>query len=302
MLAVIFALVPVFATIALGQFLKRVRFLPDESWVAFDRTIYFIFFPALLIHSIGTTDFSGDLIVRVGSVLLILIFVLAGSLILVRRFLPISSPAFSSIFQCAVRWNGFVALAAARPLLGEEGFAIVALGIAVMVPTINVLCVIILAHGSGAATPSRLFRLLGTNPLILGSLTGILLNATGIGLPGPTADFAQLLGRGALALGLLSVGAALNFQAVAQAGWSVALGTTLKLVIKPALAFGIAIWAGLEGVELAAVMLIASVPTATSGYVLARQLGGDAPLMAALVTSTSLAAMVTMPIWMILVQ
>lgn len=302
MIPVIFALAPVFATIALGHMLKRIDFLPAGSWAAFDRTNYFVFFPALLIHSVGTTDFSGDLIVRVGVVLLAIIAVMTISLLAVRRLMPISGASFASIFQCAVRWNGFVALAAARPLVGDEGFAIVALGIAVMVPTINVLCVIVLAHGSGAATPSRLLRLVVTNPLILGCATGIFLNATGIGLPGPTADFTQLLGRGALALGLLSVGAALDFQAVAQAGWSVAFGTGMKLIVKPAVAFGIATWAGLQGTELAAVMLITSVPTATSGYVLARQLGGDAPLMAGLVTSTSLMAMVTMPIWLALVH
>ena len=36
-------------------------------------------------------------------------------------------------------------------------------------------------------------------------------------------------------------------------------------------------------------------PTATSSYILARLLGGDAELMAALVTTTTVAALVTLP-------
>lgn len=301
MLAVIFALAPVFAAIALGHGLKRLNFLPEEHWAAFDRMNYFVFFPALLIRAVGTADFSGEMVMRVGGVLLATVFVMAGALILSRRFLPISGAAFSSLFQCSVRWNGFVALASALTLLGPEGLAIVAIGIAVMVPTVNIMSVLVLTHGS-AATPMRLARLLATNPLIIGCAVGILLNVTGIGLPGPTDDFARLLGNGALALGLLSVGAGLNFAAVSKAGWVVTAGTVLKLLVKPALAFGFASWMGLEGVTLSAVMLIASVPTATSGYVLARQLGGDAPLMAAFVTATSLAAMVTMPLWLALVS
>jgi predicted permease len=38
------------------------------------------------------------------------------------------------------------------------------------------------------------------------------------------------------------------------------------------------------------------VPTATSSYILARLLGGDAELMAALITTTTVAALATLPL------
>ncbi len=302
MIAVLFALLPVFAAIALGQFLKRVKFLPDEAWAAFDRMNYFVFFPALLIHAVGTADFAGEMVIRIGGVLLAVVVLIAGSLIALRRFLPISAGAFSSLFQCAVRWNGFVALAAALTLLGPEGLSLVAIGIAIMVPTVNVMSVLVLTHGSGASSAKRIGRLLVTNPLIIGCAAGLFLNVTSIGLPGPTEDLALLLGRGALALGLLSVGAGLDLRHAITARWTVSAGVLLKLIVYPGLVLWLATLTGLSGVPLSAAMLIASVPTATSGYVLARQLGGDAPLMAGLVTATSLAAMVTMPLWLTIVR
>jgi hypothetical protein len=41
-------------------------------------------------------------------------------------------------------------------------------------------------------------------------------------------------------------------------------------------------------------------PSAPAAYVLARELGGDAPLMAGLVTATTLIALVTIPFWHVL--
>jgi len=43
-------------------------------------------------------------------------------------------------------------------------------------------------------------------------------------------------------------------------------------------------------------ILLAALPTATSSYILARQLGGDAPLMAGIISGQTLLAMVTIPL------
>jgi len=104
-----------------------------------------------------------------------------------------------------------------------------------------------------------------------------------------------LLGSAALALGLLSVGAALKLEASGNLHL-VVLTSTLKLIGIPLL---IAAWTwvfGVEGLPRTVAIIVGSVPTATSSYILARQLGGDAELMAVLVTATTLAAMVTMPL------
>ena len=127
MVPVLFALLPVFAAIALGHVLKRLNFLSDEGWAAFDRMNYYVFFPALIIHAIATADLSGEMVMRVGAVLLGGVFTVAAALALARPILTISSASFSSLFQCCIRWNGFVALASALTLLGPEGVSLVAI-------------------------------------------------------------------------------------------------------------------------------------------------------------------------------
>jgi hypothetical protein len=59
---------------------------------------------------------------------------------------------------------------------------------------------------------------------------------------------------------------------------------------------GIAAALGLGGVPLAVVIIATAVPTAAASYVLARQGGGDAEAMAAIVTAQTLVAAVTLPL------
>ena len=52
----------------------------------------------------------------------------------------------------------------------------------------------------------------------------------------------------------------------------------------------------LEGLLVQVAVLLAALPTATSAYILARQLGGDAPLMAGIISGQTLLAMVSIPV------
>jgi len=66
--------------------------------------------------------------------------------------------------------------------------------------------------------------------------------------------------------------------------------------VLPVVAAAFARLAGLDGVGLAVVVLCTAVPTASGSYVLARQMGGDAPLMAEILTVQTLLAMLTLPV------
>jgi malonate transporter len=53
---------------------------------------------------------------------------------------------------------------------------------------------------------------------------------------------------------------------------------------------------GIDGMPRTVAVIAASVPTAASSYILARQMGGDAPLMANLITVQVLMSAVTLPV------
>lgn len=298
------ALLPVFLVIMLGYGLRRINFAPEEIWRGIERVVYFILFPALLLHTLATADFSGFNVGPMGAALLAGLFstlvVVTGLRRTIGKSIGMEGPAYSSVFQGSLRWNGFVGLASVAAIYDQSGLAMAAVAIAVLVPTVNVLSVLILArHATDApATLPLIVRLLSRNPLIIACMAGILLNATGIGLPGPLEPTANIIGRAALTLGLLAVGAGLDLHAARNAKTLVILTSVMKLMVLPV---AIAIFCTLFNVdplprEIA--ILCGTVPTASSSYILARQLGGDADLMASIITASTLSAMVTMPLMM----
>jgi hypothetical protein len=92
------------------------------------------------------------------------------------------------------------------------------------------------------------------------------------------------------------VGAGLVPAALARAGPTVLLASVLKLLVLPLLAALGADIVGLEGLAYSVALIAAAVPTAPNSFILARQLGGDAELMAAILTAQTLAAIATMPL------
>jgi hypothetical protein len=74
----------------------------------------------------------------------------------------------------------------------------------------------------------------------------------------------------------------------------------LKLILMPVLAVTLALWFGVSGANLAIVTACSAVPASSSAYVLARQMGGDAPLLAQIITLQTILAAVTMPVFIAL--
>ena len=101
-------------------------------------------------------------------------------------------------------------------------------------------------------------------------------------------------------MGLLLVGAGLVISDALKPKPMVLLPTALKLILFPLVTYALATAFGITGMALTVMVLGASVPTAMNGYVLARQLGGDAELMAALITLQTAVAMLTLPLWLVL--
>jgi malonate transporter and related proteins len=224
------ALGPIFALILLGLGLRRSGFPGDGFWPAAERLTYFILFPALLVQRLALARL-GDY--AVGPVAVVIVAMLLGMTALayaLRPWLKVDGPAFTSVYQGVIRFNTYVGLAVALAVFHVEGGTVAALVMALMIPLINVLCVLVLTvHAGGSATVAGVARGLITNPLILGCLTGIGLNLSGIGLPWGSAAVLDILARAALPLGLLAVGAGLRLEALARPGL-LAAASALKLL------------------------------------------------------------------------
>ncbi|KFG68393.1 AEC family transporter [Microvirga sp. BSC39] len=302
MSAVFASLIPTFLIIATGWLCRATGFINEQQWSGMERVTYVIFFPALIIDTLSRADLSSVPVLGVGgalvgAILAMAVLVLALRPLLERHF-GIDGPSFTSIFQGATRWNTFVGLAVAGSLFGQRGIALIAVAIAAMVPLLNLLAfyVFIRFAGQPRRSPWDILRSFVTNPFIWSCAVGLALNLLAPPLPKPLAAYIEVIGRAALAAGLLIVGAGLDIRRLARPGLPHALSAGLKLVLLPVMAGTLAGFMGVTGDDMTVTIIAASVPSASAAYVLARQMGGNAGLMAEILTLQTLLALLSMPV------
>ncbi|RMG34977.1 MAG: AEC family transporter [Gammaproteobacteria bacterium] len=293
---------PVFLLILLGVLLRRIGFPGDAFWPGAERLIYYVLFPALLVHKLAIADVGGTPLLPILGALMWMLG--AGTLLLfvARHWVARQGPAFTSVYQGSIRFNTYIGLAAVDALYGDPGLVIAAIAMALLIPVINLLCVSAFHLTLHRAGPGPLIRSLLRNPLILGCLIGIALNRTRVGLPGWSASTLGLLGSAALPMGLLAVGVALDLRALGGTGRELLAATIMRFAVMPLL-----LLVALEALALPrptaeVLLLFSTLPTATASFILARQLGGDAALMANIVTLQTLVAFLAIPLWVLAAQ
>jgi malonate transporter and related proteins len=294
------ALIPLTLSIALGFILKRSGFLPDPFWAGLDRLNYWVLFPALIFVTLAaapTGVAAGPIVLAVWGGLL----TVTGLSFLAWRISRVGGPAFTSLLQGSIRFNSFAAFGTI-PVLYPEAGALTALLVASTVPLVNVICVLMLArYASGTTVRSvRLARSIATNPLIVASILGLGWQGLGWDL-GPLEGGLRLFGSASLGTGLLSVGASLTFTNVRAGVVPIALATLLKFVALPVATALFAVLLGVPREVLPVLLLFQALPTASAAYVLARAMGGDAPLVAAILAVQTVLALFWLPLMLGLV-
>lgn len=303
MIAIVLALAPIFALIMLGWALRRFLWPAPEFWASIEVLTYYVFFPALLVTTLAQARLSWAVLpflaVPIGATL-----AMGAATALVRPLLKLDGPAYTSMFQGTVRFNTYVGLAAAAALFGTEGVALLALAIAVMIFPVNILSIAVLARHAKGTPPSLLATAaeMVKNPLIISSVIGLSLGAVGMTLPPVIGPVLDILAKAALPLGLVAVGAGLNFGTVAARGTAIGTSALLKLVVAPLVALTAARAIGLEALAAAIAVLYLALPPAPTSYILARRLGGDTELMAAIITVHTLLAALTVPVMLALTR
>ena len=306
MAVVIAALLPVFLLIVLGFILKRSLMRLDTQWHGLERLTYYVLFPTLLIQTLVKADLSSVPVAGVGGALMLSALAMSLLCLALRPVFSrwnIDGPAFTSIFQGATRWQTYVALAVSSNLFGHTGLALASVAMVAIIPLVNVFSVSVLAHYAAPEKQSlrAIVMTVLTNPLIWACAIGLAVNVTHLPLPQVWHDVAEALGRSSLGIGLLVTGAGLQLAGMFRPSLAASIAVLLKLILMPVLGVALALWFGISGSSLVIVAVCSAVPTSSSAYVLARQMGGDAPLLAQIITLQTILAAVTMPIVIALV-
>lgn len=301
MSAVASGLLPIFALIGLGYGLRRARLVDRGVWVGLERLVYFVFFPALLVHRLAAADFAVLTLGPLALAVVLAVLAVSALAMALRRPLALDGPRHAVVFMAASRFNTYVGVAAAETLWGSAGSATAAVILAVWVPLVNVLSVIVLLrHGERPWTgrvPARVVREVASNPIILACLLGVAIGWSGITLPWLPDRLLALVAAAALPVGLLTVGAGLEFAALGARRGALVIAVAAKLALMPAVMLAATALVGLEARAAAIVVLFAALPASPAAYVMTRQLGGDGPLMAGTIAVTTVVSAFSLPAW-----
>lgn len=299
MFGIAVAIAPVFLMILLGYALRRGGIPSAEFWNLNDRLVYWVLMPALFFRQISTADLGAEPLGPYATALCAGFFAATAFGWVGARGAGYTAEVASSVVQGAARFNTFVALAIAEALHGRAGLQLAVLAAALLVPVVNVtivtLLTVMLSRDGGNLVIATL-RDLAKNPLILSIAAGLVANLAGLGGLPVIDETAGLLGAAALPVMLLCVGANLRVRGMQASLGPVALASAGKLAVFP-LAMLAALILFPPGALAAEVALIfGALPTGVAAYTLARAMGGDAPLMAAIITVQTGAAFVTIPL------
>ena len=302
MTAAFMALLPVFTVILVGFVLRRSGVIDGGHWDAVDHVCYFLLFPAIIFKEIVAADFSNVPVLGMALAMMLAVITMFALLLACQRplrsALAIDGPQFTSLFQGASRWHTFIAFAIIPIYFGPSALALGAVSAAAMTPLLNVVCVIVMSFfisGSSPDVRSIAISIL-RNPFVLSSVGGVMWKVLGLPAPALGLQVLDMIGKGALGMALLTVGAGLRIDEAITARAPVLMATVLKLLVMPVF---MVIWLkllGVSGQAASVAILCAAVPTGSGAYVLARQMGGDAPLVANILTLQVICAAITIPL------
>ncbi len=296
---ILLIILPLVLLVASGWLTTRFGLLDSRDWQGIEKFSFKILIPALLIRAIYRSDISLSVSGPYAAALILTICAMGLLTLTLRPAVnkdALPNTQLSSMFQATTRWNAFVVLPIAAQLYGDAGLGVVAIAMAALIPLINignitVLSILLAQSGGIKGIALAILR----NPLVIGSLIGLAINFSGIQPHAAIDTTLDLIGRGTLAIGLLVIGAGFDWQRLLRPSAPVLWGVALKLLAAPALMFMLASLFELTPMQTLCGMLVVAAPTATNGYIIAKQMGGDAELYAHTMSWQLVLSILTIP-------
>lgn len=308
-MVVLGSIVPIFLVIALGVVGATRGFFPPGFTEPANRLAYYLAVPALIFRSVARAPLHEAFqplpaVVAVACLVLNLLL----SLWISRWLYPAgaeSAPRRASFLQATIHGNqAYLAFAVIFYALGQAGMNTAVLVGAVIIIGQNLLSVVCFTRwGRGGRGPggSPLKAILH-NPIIISSLAGLLVSASGIKLP-EIADrtLAILAGMG-LPLALLIIGANLSQGRLGGSWRELSLSSLSKLLLLPGLGWALLTLTGVGGLPTTVTVIMLAAPLATISPIMAEQLGGDPVLTSQATTLTHALSAASFSFWLLLLH
>ena len=294
MLAVLQGLVTIGVVVGVGYLLARTTLLPESTPVVLSRLVFFVATPALLLKTLAEASIhsvlsTGLAVTAIATTVAVLAFVLVARLWWKR---DVGSVVIGSLGSSYVNAGNLGIPLAVYVFADASYVAPVMLYQLVVLAPIAFVALDIVESGRRPSWRRVIIQPI-RNPVIIASVLGIVLAATGTAIPELIFAPLNLIAGMAVPGALIAFGISLRGAPIPGRGGraaDLALATGLKVVVMPLVAFAFARWVfGLDGVPLLAATMCAALPTAQNVFVYAVRYRTSVPLARDLVSTTTLA-------------
>ena len=287
----------------LGYGLSKKLLTDSLFWQGISKLSYWVLFPVLIVRTLAHATIDTGLLLPLFTIFTVALILILVYCVLVARLLGLDGASTAALTQGGMRHNGFIGLAVLVDIFGLPGQELGALIIAVLLPSTNILSVLSVSLLVRKNQPQK--QLLSTlilkellrNPMLVGVAIGLLLNVLSISIPTILDQSMDLVSRAALPLLLLGVGASLKMSSLRGRWLPLMAALSAKFLVFPVLFLGGAWWFNLSPLVTVCVVVFGALPTAVSAYPFIQQMGGNAKLMADIITLQTLASLIGLTFW-----
>ena len=269
----------IFVVIAVGYLLGRLGTLGSQGQFVLGRLVFFVATPALLFTTLASSDlsviFSPTLAVASATAFAVgALYVVVAKIWLDRPLPELTIGALSASYVNSANLGIPIAVF----VLGDATFVAPLLLFQIVVYSPIALTILDLTALRGA--DAEKLSLIDTvtapfkNPIVLAGAAGLIVALIGWVPPRPLMQPFELIGATSVPGALLAFGLSLYGVRVLEKGSSprrdVALASTLKIVVQPALAYLMAHFLlGIDGHQLFAIVVVSTLPTAQNVFIYA---------------------------------
>lgn len=296
-ITILLGLLPSFLMVILGG-LVRSR-LSTNAWQGLDKLNFEILFPALIFVAASGRPIAVSDIFSIGPAVWAILLVGLSVGYLARPFGPERFVDFAGAWQTSWRFNTAMAFVAVATL-ADPPVAELAVAVGMAIPMANVFAVSALSRGSGNLKQTLVK--VATNPFLIASVSGVTVGLSGLRIPSPILAPLEMLAQAAIPVALISVGATMNWGALARLDRFSGIISAAKLIIMPAVTMGCCVLLDVDKTISQTLTLFAAMPTASAAHVLAAGFGADRELSATLVAQSTLLAAASLPVWITAIE
>lgn len=303
MVNVVSTIIPVFAIIFLGCWVRRKGLIRPELLGPANRLVYYVAVPAMIFREIAGASFTAQFDARILACTLMPVLVVFAISLAVGSLTRIPRGRLGTFMQSSFHGNlGYIGLAVAYYFLGTEGFVRASIIAGFLMLLQNFLAVVALQSGSvrSLVRPNLRFmasRVVG-NPVILSALAGMAFSVSGVSVPLLIDRSLGILSGLALPLALLVIGASLSFELIRVHILSALGAGVLKLIVLPAAGYFLYQWFGVAAQDYLPGLILLAAPTATLTYVMATEMKGDTELAIAAISVNTMLSAITFAMWL----